>query len=48
MGAQSAAQVNAQLPMLNDATINAYVNSLGGRTSRAAPRAPTSTGTSPS
>src|SRR3954466_14662823 len=29
MGAQSAAQVNAQLPMLNDASINAYVNSLG-------------------
>lgn len=39
MGAQAAQQVNAQLPMLNDATINAYVNSLGrslaGTTSRA-------------
>jgi predicted Zn-dependent protease len=39
MGAETAAQVNAQLPMLNDATINAYVNSLGRsiaqRTSRA-------------
>jgi len=29
MGAQAAQQVNAQLPMLNDATINAYVSSLG-------------------
>ena len=29
MGAQAAQQVNAQLPMLNDPTINAYVNSLG-------------------
>ena len=29
MGAQEAQQVNAQLPMLNDPTINAYVNSLG-------------------
>ena len=39
MGAQEAQQVNAQLPILNDATINAYVNSLGrsiaSRTSRA-------------
>lgn len=39
MGAQEAQQVNAQLPMLNDATVNAYVNSLGrsiaSRTSRA-------------
>jgi len=39
MGRQTAAQVNAQLPMLNDPTINAYVNSLGrsiaSRTSRA-------------
>jgi predicted Zn-dependent protease len=39
MGQQTAAQVNAQLPMLNDPTINAYVNSLGraiaSRTSRA-------------
>jgi beta-barrel assembly-enhancing protease len=29
MGAEAAQQVNAQLPMLNDATINSYVNSLG-------------------
>jgi predicted Zn-dependent protease len=29
MGQQEAQQVAAQLPMLNDATINAYVNSLG-------------------
>jgi len=29
MGAQESQQVAAQLPMLNDATINAYVNSLG-------------------
>jgi predicted Zn-dependent protease len=29
MGAQASQQVNAQLPMLNDATINSYVNSLG-------------------
>lgn len=39
MGRQGAAQVNAQLPMLNDATVDAYVNSLGrniaSRTSRA-------------
>jgi predicted Zn-dependent protease len=39
MGAQTAQQVNAQLPILNDATVNAYVNSLGrsiaSRTSRA-------------
>jgi predicted Zn-dependent protease len=39
LGQQSAAQVNAQLPLLNDATINSYVNSLGRniaqRTSRA-------------
>jgi predicted Zn-dependent protease len=39
MGAQGASQVNAQLPMVNDATINSYVNSLGNsiaqRTSRA-------------
>ena len=39
MGAQEAQQVNAQLPILNDATVNAYVNSLGrsiaSRTSRA-------------
>ncbi|MEN3337122.1 MAG: hypothetical protein V7647_798, partial [Acidobacteriota bacterium] len=39
MGTQTAQQVNAQLPILNDATVNAYVNSLGrsiaSRTSRA-------------
>jgi predicted Zn-dependent protease len=39
MGAQGAQQVNAQLPMLRDATVNSYVNSLGrsiaSRTSRA-------------
>jgi predicted Zn-dependent protease len=29
MGQQGAAQVSAQLPMLNDGTINSYVNSLG-------------------
>jgi predicted Zn-dependent protease len=29
MGAQASQQVNAQLPMLNDATVNSYVNSLG-------------------
>lgn len=29
LGAQEAQQVSAQLPMLNDATVNAYVNSLG-------------------
>jgi predicted Zn-dependent protease len=29
MGAQANQQVAAQLPMLNDATVNAYVNSLG-------------------
>ena len=39
MGAQTAAQVNAQLPMLNDATINAYVNSLGGAIARRTSRA---------
>src|SRR5436305_10761505 len=39
MSQQSAAQVNAQLPLLNDQTVEAYVNSLGrqiaSRTSRA-------------
>jgi predicted Zn-dependent protease len=39
MGAQEAQQVNAQLPILSDPTINAYVSSLGrsiaSRTSRA-------------
>jgi predicted Zn-dependent protease len=39
MGAQTAAQVNAQLPMLNDATINSYVNSLGLRIARTTSRA---------
>jgi predicted Zn-dependent protease len=39
MGAQTAAQVNAQLPMLNDPTINAYVNSLGTAIARTTPRA---------
>lgn len=34
MGQQGAAQVNAQLPMLNDATIDAYVNSLGQNIAR--------------
>jgi predicted Zn-dependent protease len=29
IGQQNAAQINAQLPMLNDPTINSYVNSLG-------------------
>jgi predicted Zn-dependent protease len=29
IGQQNAAQINAQLPMLNDASINSYVNSLG-------------------
>jgi beta-barrel assembly-enhancing protease len=39
MGAETAAQVNAQLPMLNDATINAYVNSLGNAIARRTERA---------
>ena len=39
MGAQEAQQVNAQLPMLNDATINAYVNSLGRSIARTTSRA---------
>jgi predicted Zn-dependent protease len=39
MGAQTAAQVNAQLPMVNDATINAYVNSLGNAIARTTSRA---------
>jgi len=34
MGAQAAQQVNAQLPMVNDAQINNYVNSLGNRIAR--------------
>lgn len=39
MGQQGAAQVNAQLPMLNDATIDAYVNSLGQNIARRTSRA---------
>src|SRR5437773_1710666 len=34
MGAQAAQQVNAQLPMVNDATIQNYVNTLGNRIAR--------------
>jgi predicted Zn-dependent protease len=39
MGAQEAQQVNAQLPMLHDATINSYVNSLGNQLARTTSRA---------
>jgi predicted Zn-dependent protease len=39
MGAQEAQQVSAQLPMLQDATINAYVNSLGNQLARTTSRA---------
>jgi predicted Zn-dependent protease len=39
MGQQEAAQVNTQLPMLNDATINSYVNSLGNSIARTTSRA---------
>jgi predicted Zn-dependent protease len=39
MGAQGAQQVNAQLPMLGDASINAYVNSLGQAIARTTSRA---------
>jgi predicted Zn-dependent protease len=39
LGAQGAQQVNAQLPMLNDASINAYVNSLGNAIARTTSRA---------
>jgi predicted Zn-dependent protease len=39
IGAQGAQQVNAQLPMLNDASINAYVNSLGNAIARTTSRA---------
>jgi predicted Zn-dependent protease len=39
LGAQQAQQVNAQLPMLQDATINAYVNSLGNQLARTTSRA---------
>jgi predicted Zn-dependent protease len=38
MGAQAAQQVNAQLPMLQDATVNAYVNSLGSSIARTTSR----------
>lgn len=34
IGAQEAQQVNAQLPMVNDAQINNYVNALGNRIAR--------------
>jgi predicted Zn-dependent protease len=39
MGQQTAAQVSAQLPMVNDAAINSYVNSLGGSIARRTSRA---------
>jgi predicted Zn-dependent protease len=39
MGAETAAQVNAQLPMLNDASVNSYVNSLGTAIARKTSRA---------
>ena len=39
LGAQQAQQVNAQLPMLQDATVNAYVNSLGNQLARTTSRA---------
>ena len=39
MGAETASQVNAQLPMLNDPTVNAYVNSLGNSIARRTERA---------
>ena len=39
LGAQQAQQVSAQLPMLQDATINAYVNSLGNQLARTTSRA---------
>lgn len=39
LGAQQAQQVNAQLPMLQDATINSYVNSLGNALARSTSRA---------
>ncbi len=39
LGAQQAQQVNAQLPMLQDPTINAYVNSLGNQLARTTSRA---------
>jgi predicted Zn-dependent protease len=39
LGAQQAQQVSAQLPMLQDPTINAYVNSLGSQLARTTSRA---------
>jgi predicted Zn-dependent protease len=39
MGQQTAQQVNAQLPMVQDATVNAYVNSLGVSIARTTSRA---------
>jgi predicted Zn-dependent protease len=39
LGAQQAQQVSAQLPMLQDATINSYVNSLGNQLARTTSRA---------
>jgi predicted Zn-dependent protease len=39
MGAQEAQQVSTQLPMLQDATVNAYVNSLGNSLARTTSRA---------
>jgi len=39
MGAQEAQQVQTQLPMLQDATVNAYVNSLGNTLARTTSRA---------
>ncbi|MDB4874927.1 MAG: peptidase Ste24p [Gemmatimonadetes bacterium] len=39
LGQQEAQQVNAQLPMLNDATVNSYVNSLGNSIAKTTSRA---------
>ena len=39
LGAQQAQQVNAQLPMLQDATVDSYVNSLGNQLARTTSRA---------
>src|SRR4051812_28998519 len=39
MGQETAQQVNAQLPMVQDAVINSYVNSLGQRIARTTSRA---------
>ena len=38
MGAQSAAEINQQLPIVNDRTLNNYINSLGGELARHGPR----------